>query len=197
VGDVTSVAVLDPHPVVRAGVESMVRAQRDLTLAGSVGNARELWPLLYRARPDVLLVDHDPRRGGRLALCMRVKSRLLAPRVVICAAEPTTDLIVPAAMAGADAVVDKAGDLLELLDAIRGAARGDATLPAITPRLQAQAAARLGMQDRAIFAMTLSGTSRTETAGVVGLSAPELELRLAAIIATLSTSDPRPEALAA
>jgi DNA-binding NarL/FixJ family response regulator len=186
----TSVAVLDPHPVVRAGIASTVNGQRDMTLAGAVADARELGPLLYRARPDVLLLD-------RLSLCMRIKRRVPAPRVVIWAVEPTSDLIVPAVMAGADAVADKGGDLIELLDAIRAVARGDAPLPPITPRLQARAGARLGMQDRAIFAMTNAGTSRSDTARVVGLSTAELEFRLAAIVASLSARDEQREVLAA
>jgi DNA-binding NarL/FixJ family response regulator len=190
----TSVAVLDPQPVVRAGIESMVRAQRDLTFAGAAAGARELMPLLYRARPDVLLVDHDASRGSRLALCMRIKSQLLGPKVVVCAAEPTTDLVVPAVIAGADAVVDKAADLRELLDAIRLVARGDAALPPITPRLQARAGARLGRQDRAIFAMAIAGTTRSEIARVVGMSTADLEFRLAAIVASLSTARELPQA---
>jgi len=188
----TSVAVLDPHAVVRAGVEAVVRTERDLTFAGGAADARELTPLLYRARPGVLLVDHDARRGSRLALCMRIRSQLVAPRIVVWAPEPTADLVVPAAIAGADAVVDKAAGVRELLDAIRLVAAGGAALPPITPRLQARAGARLARVDRAIFAMTIAGTPRSETAQVVGMSMADLDGRLAAIVASLSTAQEVP-----
>jgi DNA-binding NarL/FixJ family response regulator len=193
----TRVAVLDPHPVVRAGIAATVGAQADLTFAGAAGGAGELEPLLYRARPDVLLVDHDTRRGSRLALCMRIRARLHAPRIVVCAADASSELIVPAFMAGAGAVVDKAADLLDLLEAIRSVARGESALPPITPRLQARAGARLTRQDRAIFAMTIAGTPRSETARVAGLTTGDLEFRLAAIVASLAATDERQEVLAA
>jgi DNA-binding NarL/FixJ family response regulator len=185
-----TVAILDLHPIARAGFEAVVRAQPDLAFAGSAAGVRELQPILYRARPDVVLVD-------RLGPCMWLRAKLLAPRVILCATDPRTELIVPAALAGVDAIVDRAADLRELLHAIRTVARGESIVPRITPRLQSRAGARLGTQDRAIFAMTLSGTSRTDIARVTGLGPGELESRLAAIVARLATPAAREEVLAA
>jgi DNA-binding NarL/FixJ family response regulator len=189
------VAVLDPHPAVRAGVEAVLTAQHDLAPAGSAAGEQELWPLLNRSRPDVLLIDQPARSGDGLVLCRRVKSALLAPRVVLCAADAGPPLIVPAALAQADALVDKAADLRELLAAIRAVASGAATLPRITPRLQAEAAARLGHRDRAIFAMRLAGTTPRDIATTVGLSARQLDARLTAIVAALGSGEPAAQAV--
>src|ERR671932_1022345 len=90
------VAVLDRHPVARAGFDAILRAQPGLALAGAVADEHALWPLLYRARPEVVLLEHDPAAGANLALCLRIKARTLAPRVVLCAAEVGTERIVPA-----------------------------------------------------------------------------------------------------
>jgi DNA-binding NarL/FixJ family response regulator len=184
------VAVLDVQSIARAGFEAVVRPQRDLAFAGGAAGLGALEPVLYRTRPDVLVVD-------RLGPCMRLRSKPLAPRLILCAAEPSADLVVPAALAGAEAIVDRTADVRELLDAIRAVGRGDSMLPPITPHLQSRAGARLGMQDRAIFAMTIAGTSRGEIARIVGLSPAELEFRLAAIVASLSAHDAREEVLAA
>jgi DNA-binding NarL/FixJ family response regulator len=184
------VAVLDPHPAVRAGIEAVLATQPDLTPAGSAADAQELWPLLNRSRPDVLLLDQRARCGEGLVLCRRVKAPLLAPRVVLCAAHAHADLIVPATLAGADALVDKSADLRELLAAIRAVAAGRRTLPRITPRLQARAAARLGPVDRAVFAMRLAGTSPRDIATTVGLGGHELDARLSAILAALAGEEP-------
>jgi hypothetical protein len=43
------VAILDPHPAVRAGLEAMLPA--DLVPVGSAAERRQLWPLLYRTDP--------------------------------------------------------------------------------------------------------------------------------------------------
>jgi DNA-binding NarL/FixJ family response regulator len=181
------VAVLDDHAIARAGFEAVVRPQPDLAFAGGAAGVRELEPLLYRTRPDVLVVD-------RLGPCMRLRAKPLAPRLILCTAEPTAELLVPAALAGADAIVNRRSDVRELLDAIRAAGCGDAMLPPITPRLQSRAGARLSTQDRAIFAMAIAGTTRSEIAGVVGMTTPDLEFRLAAIVASLSTARELPQA---
>jgi DNA-binding NarL/FixJ family response regulator len=181
------VAVLDRYPVARAGFDAILRAQSDLAPAGAVADEHALWPLLYRARPEVVLLEHDPGSGANLALCLRIKAQPMGPRVVICAAEAGTDLIVPATVAGADAIVDKAGDARDLVYAIRAVARGERMLPGYTSGLQVAAAARLGHRDRAIFAMRLAGTAPTDIAAVVGLSPRRLEARTAAIVAALAT----------
>ena len=106
--------------------------------------------------------------------------------MVLYAAGQGFHTIVPAAYAGAAAIVDKASGTHELLAAIRGE-RG---LPTITPRLQRRAAQRLGGTDRAIFAMRLAGTPNREIAATVGMPRNELSGRIAAILAALSSSAP-------
>ena len=117
--------------------------------------ARELLPLLYRTDPDVLLVDE-------LELVRRVKTEAPRTRVVLYVAEPSPELLLAAAIAGADGVVDKAA-----ADA-RAAARACAASRAAggrRPRVQARAAARLDPRDRPIFAMRLAGTSAARDRG--------------------------------
>jgi hypothetical protein len=101
--------------------------------------------------------------------------------VVVHAAGAGFDAIVPAAVAGAAALVDKSCGTRELLAAIRG----EQGLPRIMPRLQRRAAARLGGTDRAILAMRLADTPNRDIAATVGMSRAELAGRIAAIVAEL------------
>ena len=91
-------------------------------------------------------------------------------------------MIVPAAFAGADALVDKRCSPAELVAAIRG----DNPLPVITPRLQRHAAEQLSGTDRAILAMRLAGTPDRDIAATVGLDPRALAARNAAIVSVLS-----------
>jgi DNA-binding NarL/FixJ family response regulator len=181
------VAVLDRNPAVRAGVPLLLRRRPGLLGVGAAADEESLWPLLYRARPDVLLVGHHPGSGANLATCLRVTCRPMAPHVVVWAAEMGTDTLVPAVLAGAGALVDAAADERELLHAIDAVARGEQVLPRLTPAVQATASARLGPADRAIVAMRLHGTSVADCARVVGLTPGALESRLAGIVARLGT----------
>jgi len=174
------VALLDRQPTVRTGVAAILMAEPDLELVGTAATQKELCALLSRTRPDVVLLDH------RLLLCLRIKARPGSPRVLICAADPGSETIVPATLAGADGIVDTAADVRDLLSAIRAVAAGERVVPRISPRLQAEAAARLEPRDRPIFAMRLAGTTPSDIAAVVGVGLRELEARTAAIVAALS-----------
>jgi DNA-binding NarL/FixJ family response regulator len=183
------IAVLDRHPAVRAGVDATLREHPGLASAGTAADRRELWSLLYRARPDVVLVEHDAGGADGLGVCLRLKAQLLGPRVVLCIAGADTSHVVPATLAGADAIVDKAADLRVLVHAIRVVGDGGRLMPAITPALQARAAARLAPRDRAIFAMRLADTPACDIATTVGLDGRALTSRVEAIVATLGAGD--------
>jgi DNA-binding NarL/FixJ family response regulator len=172
------VAILDPHPAVRAGLDAMLRADPAFASAGSAAHPRELLPLLYRTDPDVLVVDDR-------SLTLRVKTEAPRTRVVVYAARPSPELIVAAKLAGADGVVDKSADMGELLCALRAVARGETVLPNITPRGRSRVAARLDARDRAIFAMRLAGTSVRDTAATIGVSVAALNARIEAVVAQL------------
>ena len=171
----TRVAILDRHPAVRAGLHALLRSHRGLTFAGSASHRRELLGLLYRTDPDVLLVD-------QLDLVRRVKIHAPRTRVVLYVPEPTPELMLAATIAGADGVLDKSADERELLCALHG----EPALPAVTPQVQARAAARLDPRDRPIFAMRLAGTSPRDIAGVVGMTVAALNARVQAIVAQVS-----------
>jgi DNA-binding NarL/FixJ family response regulator len=165
---VIRVAILDPHPAMRAGLETILHAAPGIVPVGAAGDRHALRPLLYRTDPDVVIVDD-------LHVCLALSARL---RVVLYADGAA---IVPAAFAGAAAIVDKAAATHELLAAVRG----ERALPPITPRQQRSAAARLGGIDRAILAMRLAGTPDREIATTVGMSRRDLRARYAAILAAL------------
>ncbi len=165
------VAILDQHPAMRAGLEAILRETAGIVPVGAAADGRELWPLLYRTDPDVVVIDE-------LRLCLPISARHPNARVVVYSARAGFDAIVPAAFAGASALVDKTGATHELIAAIRG----EHPLPRITPRMQRRAAERLDGTDRAILAMRLAGTPDREIAEIVGMPREALAARCAAIV---------------
>jgi DNA-binding NarL/FixJ family response regulator len=169
------VAIHDRHPAVRAGLQALLRGQPGLAPAGCAGQRRELLALLYRADPDVLLLDEP-------ALVRMVKTEAPRTRVILYLADPSPETLLAASIAGADGVVDKAADPSALLRALRG----EPVLPSVAPRLRARAAARLDPRDRPIFAMRLAGTAPRDIATVVGMTVAALNVRVQAIVAQLA-----------
>jgi DNA-binding NarL/FixJ family response regulator len=158
------VAICDPHPAVRAGLEAILGEAPGIVPVGAA-DRRALPPLLYRADPDVVVVPDA-------ATCLTVRTR---GRVVVY---DRFDAVVEAAFAGAMALVDRGSAASELIAAIRG----ERPLPRITPRQQRRAAERLGGTDRAILAMGLAGTPDRDIAVVVGMAPAQLAARKAGIV---------------
>jgi DNA-binding NarL/FixJ family response regulator len=193
------VAVLDDHPAIRAGVHAILSPEPDLISVGSAAGEDQLWPLLRRTRPDVIVLDvHHPGRDG-LALCLDIKHRLQAPAVVLYPASTPDALVVAGLVAGADAVVGKSSSSGALLEAIRDVARAPRVMPSISRRMRIGAAAMLDPADHAILAMRLAGAAAADIGAVLGLPAREIADSIATIVAALSagpsSADPRSESV--
>jgi DNA-binding NarL/FixJ family response regulator len=182
------VAVLDDHTAVRAGLEAILGSAPGMVPVGSAHGEAELYLLLRRTDPSVLILDvHHPGLHG-LALSLRLKRRSARPRIVLHSGRGGQSLVVAAVFAGVDAVVAKSDTERALLGAIRAAARGNHAPPAVSLRAQARAAARLEPADRALLAMRLAGTSWAEIAATLRLPAAAVAERAGAIVIHLAAA---------
>jgi DNA-binding NarL/FixJ family response regulator len=179
------VAVLDRQPAFRFGVDALLACEPDLAVVATAPDAGLLRHAMRRVDPDVVVVDHDPTRPDRLALCLHLRA-CWRGRIVLCTTGAGSDLTVAARLAGVQAVVDKAGDPAVLLGALRAAGARDARPLPVTLREQGAAAARLDAEDRALFAMRLAGTPLPEVALVLGTTPRAVEQRLAAVVVALA-----------
>jgi DNA-binding NarL/FixJ family response regulator len=184
---VIRVAVVDDHPAVRLGLESALGGEPGLVAVGSATGPEEVAPLLYRTRPDVVLLDyHLPRRDG-LAMCQEIKGQLPAPAVVLYSAYADAALVIPAIVAGADGIVHKSASPRQLFDALRTVAKGRTVLPPVSADLLELAAAALDPDDRPILAMLVSGRPRRTVASALRMSPEALGSRIAAMLDRLKT----------
>jgi DNA-binding NarL/FixJ family response regulator len=179
------VAVLDDHAAVRAGLAAIVGAAPDMVSVGSAHDEAELYRLLRRTDPSVLILDvHHPGLHG-LALSVRLKCRSARPRIVLYSGRGGPLLTVAAAVAGVDAVVAKSDTERALLESIRAAARDAHPPPTVSLGTQRRAAARIDPADHAILAMRLAGNSWTEIAATLRQPAAAIAERAAAMVIRL------------
>ena len=182
------VAVLDDHAAVRAGLAAIVGAAPDMVSVGSAHDEAELYRLLRRTDPSVLILDvHHPGLHG-LALSLRLKRRSARPRIVLYSGRGGPLLTVAAAVAGVDAAVAKSDTERALLEAIHTSARAANSPPTVSLRTQRRAAARIDPADHSILAMRLAGTSWTEIAATLRLPAAAIADRAAAIVIQLTAA---------
>jgi DNA-binding NarL/FixJ family response regulator len=117
------VLVVDDHPVLRAGLEAVLRAEPGFRCVGAAADGDAMWRLLRRTRPDVVVLDHRLGTEDGVVLCRALKAEPVPPAVLLYTADPTSELRVEALDAGAAGLVDKAVGVDVLFDAIRVAGR--------------------------------------------------------------------------
>ena len=178
------VAVVDDHHAVRLGLRTALLSEPGLEPVGSASSAAEAAVLLYRTRPDVVVVDYQLPGSDGLSLCRSIKSDVPAPGVVLYSAFADPAMTVPAIVAGVDAIIHKGGPTRDLFDAIRRAARGETDLPAISEPLLETAAHTLDPEDLPLLGM-LNHTRPADIASTMRVERNELDRRIAAMLSRL------------
>lgn len=178
-------ALLDDHPAVLVGLQRVIERESDIVIVGAASSAPALARQLDNARADVLVVDHDVARSDGLSQCRRIKDRPQPPAVVIYSAFARQTLALPARVADADAVVDKAEPVSSLLAAIRTVARGETLLPPVPRAAYDAAATRLDSEDLPVFAMLLDGENVPAIADALRAEPDEIAWRAQRIIGRL------------
>jgi DNA-binding NarL/FixJ family response regulator len=179
------VAIVDDHAAVREGLRALLDGEPMITPVGVAATAHDAVALVARSRPDVVLLDyHLPGEDG-LSLCLRLKAADELPRVILYSAFADDELALLAAIAGADALIDKSSAPGEVCETVRAVARGERRTPSPSPTVLADAGARLDPSDLPVLGMLAQGTPADEAAARLGTTDAELAARRSAILARL------------
>jgi two-component system response regulator DevR len=182
------VAIVDDHHALRLGLDTAIRSEPGLVPAGVAATAAELASVLYRNRPDVVLLDYNLPDVDGLTVCRDIKSQIPAPGVILYSAFADASMTVPAIVAGADGIVNKGVPARELFQAIREVARGGDALPAISSELLEAASLTLDEQDLPILGMLIDRTPPHDIADTLRLELPALRTRIGRMVGRLQAS---------
>jgi DNA-binding NarL/FixJ family response regulator len=166
------VAILDDHPVVRAGTAAIVEGSPDMVLAGTAATLEEAAPLLDRGAVDVLLLDL--RLGQEFGLSVFEDAGAALPAVVVATSYDYPQYVEAALRLGAVGYVLKTAPVDDLLDAIRRAAAGKLSFD-VRP---GPGAAHLSPREREVLAAVVEGLSNDEIASRLGISPRTVESHL-------------------
>jgi DNA-binding NarL/FixJ family response regulator len=164
------VAVVDDHPVVRAGTAAIIERAEGLELAGTAASLDEARPLLDRSCVDVLLLDL--RLGQEFGLIVLASGGDL-PAIVVVTSYDYPQYVDAALRLGAVGYVLKTAPVDELLTAIRRAAEGKLSFdlrPAAGPPVSAR--------ELEVVRAVVEGNSNDEIAGRLGISPKTVESHL-------------------
>jgi DNA-binding NarL/FixJ family response regulator len=182
---VTRIAVIDPQPATRAGLSMLLRTEPGLVPVGAAAGAHDGAELADRLRPDVVLLEPHLLDGDGLGLCRRLRAAAEPPRVLLYAGDPDPMLALLARVAGADGLVDKAAEPVELFDAIRVVARGGSALPPVDSVELEAAAHRIEPEDLALLAMLVDRTSAADVADTLNLDRRGMGRRIERLLGRL------------
>ena len=134
--DPITVMIVDDHEMVRRGACSYLEAQTDISVVAQAGSGEEAVKLAQEFIPDVVLMDLVMPGIDGVEATRQVKNASPRTQIIILTSFHQDEFIFPALQAGAISFLLKDVKASELLEAIRRAARGEATLhPKIAARV--------------------------------------------------------------
>lgn len=174
------IVLVDPLPVVRAGLARLIDDRPDLEVVAEVGTAEEALEGLATRRADVVLVGlglEAPKDAHWLIRTIR--ERFPAHVVLACGARADAMTISRSLFVGADGYVDKNVDPAEFVRAVQAAAEGEMVLAGPPPGfvgaiaegldVAAETSTRLTERERQVLSVAAEGLTAREIATRLGV----------------------------
>jgi len=179
-GDLIRVAIVDDHPVVAAGMASLLRAEPDLQVVGVAPSVADAQAARLDSTDvvDVLLLDLRLGERSGLDLLAAGVGAANHPAVIVLTAYDYPQYADAALRLGAAGFVLKTAPLAELLDAIRRVAAGGL---AFAVRPSGSASVRLTSRERDVVRLVVDGRSNDEVGVALGIGSKTVETHLARV----------------
>ncbi len=169
----------DDHQLAVAGLSFFLSSVDDVRVQKIVTNGKDVLPALKEHRPDVLILDMGlPGRHG-LDVLRDIKSDENGVRVIVLTGLNAPDLLSDAISAGADAVLTKASDTDEILEALKtvhdgGCYLGSSVRKALekSPHAANDKAASLTQREQEVLLMIADGQTSHQISEALKIAAP-------------------------
>ena len=125
--------IVDDHPVVLAGLTSMLGTQPGIQVVGSTSSGEEALEVIQQRHADLLLLDLRMPGMSGIETLLALKRAKVNVRSIILTSYETDEDIYRAVQAGAQGYLLKGSPQSEMLEAIRAVHAGSATSPATSP----------------------------------------------------------------
>lgn len=185
------VLIVDDHPVVRAGLATLLRKEAGLRVNGSAHSAEEALEILKRSPVDVMLLDIRMPSISGIDLLNLLKNTENPPLVLILSSYEYEEEIYRAVKAGARGYLSKNASRAEIVGAIEAVIRGGKYFPENIAALIAQREERSSLSPREIeiLEMVSKGLTNKEIARVLQISQYTVRNHINHISAKLDVGD--------
>ena len=191
------ILIADDHPVVQAGLTSMLNSNDGIEVVGSASSGTEALKILEQRRPDILLLDlRMPGMNGIETLTAMQKMNTTARAIVLTSFE-TDENIYRAVRAGAQGYLLKDAPQEQMLEAIVSVHAGKRFIPReIAARLaDRMLRSNLTARELEILGMLAKGLTNKQIGSALSISENTVRNHLKCVMSKLEVSD-RTEAVA-
>jgi DNA-binding NarL/FixJ family response regulator len=183
----TKIVIVDDHPLIRAGLRSLISQEKDLEVSGEAEGYSQALDLLNQVDPELMIVDISIKDGNGLELVQTAKSIKPDLKMIVASIHDEAIYAERVLHAGAAGYVNKETATDEIIDAIRSVLKGKVYLSeAMTERMLLNAAnvnqsrersplEKLSNRELEVFEMIGSGLSTKEIAEKIHLSVKTIE----------------------
>lgn len=185
------VLIVDDHPVVRAGLTSLLRKEPSVRVVGSAHDAEEALSMVDRNAIDLVLLDLRMPRISGIDLLAMFKRLPRPPAVVILSSYQYDDEIYRAVKAGAGGYLSKNATRSEIVAAIVAVRTGNKYLPPDVEQyiMGHESQASLSTREIEILEMVAKGLTNKEIARVLQISQYTARNHINHICAKLEVAD--------
>lgn len=194
------VFVIDDHPMIRHGLASMIRAEREFEWVGDAADGEDAIRLAPALAPDLVLVDLVMPGPDGVATIKALKPLLPRAHFVVLTSVLDAGEVRRAMEAGAGAYLLKNASTQELVTVMHSAARGQRVLaPEVSDALIAgertpTPGSDLTQRERELLGLMAQGLANQEISNRLGIAMPTVKFHVTNILAKLH-ADNRTEAV--
>jgi len=185
------ILIVDDHPIVRAGLSTLLGKESGFKLAGGVDGGEEALAFLDRHAVDVVLLDLRMPKASGLDVLPAILKRERVPQVLILSSFDYEEDIYRAAKAGARGYLLKDSTRAQIVEAIRTVASGRLHFPkGIAERiLERGGRAGLSPREKDVLQMISKGLTNKEIAHVLLISQFTVRNHVNHILSKLEATD--------
>lgn len=191
----TTVVLVDDHPMVRAGLATLVDAAPDLAVVGQAGDGREAVDVVAATTPDVVLMDLSMPVMDGVEATRSVLAQTPGTHVVVLTSFSDRARVGDALAAGAIGYLLKDTEPAELLAAVRSAAAGHVPIdPRVAGVLLPTSGAPkpgdgLSAREREVLALVAEGMANKQIGRRLGISERTVKAHLGRVFREIGVVD--------
>ncbi len=191
------ILIVDDHPVVQAGLSSMLATQGEVEVIGSASSGEEALALVRQDMPDILLLDLRMPGMNGIDTLNALKEMKASARVIILTSFETDENIYRAVQAGAQGYLLKDTSQRQMLETIETVHMGRRYIPnPIASRLaERMLRSNLTARESEILEMLAKGLTNKQIGTALSISENTVRNHVNSIMEKLEVSD-RTEAVA-